>query len=117
MTQRDLHLSPFFLFNQFHLRSPLRAGLMAMVVLIRHLALDHEVELVVTVGVDLDGAVVAVWDVRPDGCAEGADFCVFVWLSARLVLEIEVGEGDAFSRPLAFLSFMPNLPSAVNRSA
>lgn len=57
---------------------------MARVVAIRDLAEDHEVELVVAVGVDLDGAVVAAGDVRPDGFAEVADFCVCkeFWVSS-----------------------------------
>lgn len=42
-------------------------------VVVRHLAEHHEVGLVVAVGVDLDGAVVAAGDVRPDGLAEVAD--------------------------------------------
>ena len=36
--------------------------------------MDHQIQLVVAVGVDLDGAVVAAGDVGPDCFAEVADF-------------------------------------------
>ena len=72
MIPRSLDLIPFLL--QLHLRRPIRAGLVAMMVAIGHLTKNHEVELVVAVRVDLDGAVVAAGDLQPDGLAEVADF-------------------------------------------
>ena len=59
---------------QLHLRGPIGGRFVPVVVLVRHLAEDHEVQLVVAVRVDLNGAVVAAGDVRPDAFAEVADF-------------------------------------------
>ena len=72
MINRNLNLTPHLL--QLHLSRPISARLVSRMVLIRDLAVDHQVHLVVAVGVDLDGAVVAAGDVGPDCFAEVADF-------------------------------------------
>lgn len=72
MINRNLNLTPHLL--QFHLSRPISARLVSRMVLIRDLAVDHQIQLVVAVGVDLDGAVVAAGDVGPDCFAEVADF-------------------------------------------
>ena len=46
---------------------------MSVMVLVCRIAVDHNDSLVVAVGVDIDGFVVAVGDVRPNGAADGAD--------------------------------------------
>ena len=58
----ELDLVPNFL--QDVLPCPVRARLVAMVMLIAHLAVAHEVVLVAACRVDLQDAVIAVWDVR-----------------------------------------------------
>lgn len=68
----NLNVPPFL--PQLHLGRPVRARLVAVMVAVGDCAVNHEVELVVAVRVDLDGAVVAAGDVRPDGFAEVADF-------------------------------------------
>ena len=65
-------LSVFLL--QLHLRRPVGGRFVPVVMFVRHLAEYHEVHLVVAVRVDLNGAVVAAGDVRPDAFAEVADF-------------------------------------------
>lgn len=79
MITHNLDLTPLLL--QLHLRRPVRPRLVARVVLVRHLAQDHQVRLVVAVRVDLDGAVVAPGDVRPDRFAEVADLWRLVGIS------------------------------------
>lgn len=69
---RHLDLPPIL--RKFHLRGPIAARLVARVVVVSHVAVDHEVVLVGAVRVDLDGFVVAAGDVGPDCFAEGADF-------------------------------------------
>ena len=59
---------------QLHLRGPVGGRFVPVVMLVRYLAEDHEVQLVVAVRVDLNGAVVPAGDVRPDAFAEVADF-------------------------------------------
>ena len=43
-------------------------------VLIGHVAVDHEIQLVVAVRVDAYGLVVPIGYMGPDGAAEGVDF-------------------------------------------
>ena len=74
MIPRHLDLSTFF--HQPYHSSPVSARFMPVMVLVGYIAVDHDVHLIIAVGVDVDWLVVAVGDVRPDGAAEGADFWV-----------------------------------------
>ena len=72
MINRNLNLTPHLL--QLDLSRPISARFVSRMVFIRDLAVDHQIHLVVAVGVDLDGAVVAAGDVGPYCFAEVADF-------------------------------------------
>ena len=74
MIPRHLDLPTFL--RQPHHSSPVSARFMPVIVLVSYIAVDHDVHLIIAVGVDVDGLVVAVGDVRSDGAAEGADFWV-----------------------------------------
>ncbi len=68
------HLDLPTLLRERHHSSPVRARLVPGVVLVGDDAVDHDVHLVGAVGVDADGLVGALGDVRPQGAAKGADF-------------------------------------------
>ena len=68
------HFNLIIFLLQLHLRGPIGGRFVPVVMLVRHLAENHEVHLGVAVRVDLNGAMVAAGDVRPDAFAEVADF-------------------------------------------
>lgn len=63
------------LLRQTHHRSPIGIRLMTVMVLVGDVAVNHEVELVFAVGVDVGRLMIAVGDVRPDGVTEVTNFC------------------------------------------
>lgn len=79
-----LHLdrTTITILDQIHHGGPIGARLVAVVVLVGHVSVDHDVHLVRAVGVDCQGPVVAVRDVGPDRGAEGADFLTSLGLLA-----------------------------------
>lgn len=78
-----LHLDLSSLLFQLHLGRPIRPGLVACMMVVGDFAQDHEIHLVVPVGVDLDGAMVTAGDVRPDCFTEVADFWVWICVNIK----------------------------------
>ena len=68
------HLPLASILGQLDLGSPIGARLVPMVVIVGHIAIDHELRLVVAVGVDLDWGVLAAGDVGPNCAAKREDF-------------------------------------------
>ena len=54
---------------------------LTMMMLVRHIPMHHEMLLVVSVRVDVDRFMIAVRHMRPDGAAEGVDFCFILYMS------------------------------------
>ena len=85
---------------------------MPMVMVIGHIAMNHQIILVVSMRVNLDGFMVTARDVRPDGFAEASDLFevqISIWT-------YQLQKPALPSLPFAFLPFMENSPSAVKRS-